>query len=344
MKVIVTGGAGFIGVNTAARFHAIGASVVVFDNLSRKGSRENLQWLKDRAPAVVFVQGDIRDRAAVDALMRAHDDVDCVIHLAGQVAVTTSIVDPVEDFAINATGTLNILESLRVADLKPLLLYSSTNKVYGDMHDVAITEDETRYRYADFPCGVAETFPIDFHSPYGCSKGAADQYVHDYSRIYGLPTVVLRQSCIYGYRQLGVEDQGWVAWFLIAAALGKPVTIYGDGKQVRDILFVDDLVDLYLRCYERKEMSAGKIYNVGGGPAYSVSIWHEFGQNVERLIGRPMEVKRDRERPGDQKVFVSDIRKLRAELDWTPTIEPEQGIQHLYDWVLENKSMLQRLF
>ncbi|HEX7541244.1 MAG TPA: GDP-mannose 4,6-dehydratase, partial [Anaerolineales bacterium] len=260
-------------------------------------------------------------------------------HLAAQVAVTTSVVKPREDFEINAQGTFNVLEAARLNERKPVILYASTNKVYGGMEDVKVVEDATRWRYADLPLGCPETQPLDFHSPYGCSKGTGDQYVRDYARIYDLPTVVLRQSCIYGPRQFGVEDQGWVAWMIIAAVTGRPLTIYGDGKQIRDVLYVDDLLNAYDAAIAKIDAVRGRVYNLGGGPENTMSIWTEFGPLLEKLLGRPVAVKRGDWRPGDQKVFVADISKAERELGWKPKIGVEQGVGELFEWVKENKDL-----
>ena len=207
------------------------------------------------------------------------------------------------------------------------------------MEDVDVVEAEESYRYADLPHGVPESRPLDFHSPYGCSKGAGDQYVRDYHRIYDLPTVVLRQSCIYGPRQFGIEDQGWVAWFVIAAVLGKPITIYGDGKQVRDVLFIDDLLDAYDAAIEQIDLAAGQVYNVGGGPENTLSIWRQFGPILESLLGEEIPVSRDDWRPGDQRVYVSDIRKAGRELDWQPQVSVQEGIRRLFEWVRANQNL-----
>ena len=254
-------------------------------------------------------------------LCRAAESADVIYHLASQVAVTTSVQDPRHDFEANALGTFNVLEAARLSGRRPIVLYASTNKVYGGMEDVAVVEGETGYSYRDYPYGIPETYPLDFHSPYGCSKGAGDQYVRDYARIYGLPTVVLRQSCIYGPRQFGVEDQGWVAWFLIAAVTGQPITIYGDGKQVRDVLWVDDLLDLYDMVIEQIDVAAGQVYNVGGGPGNTLAVWQELGPMLTRLMGDEIPVAHDDWRPGDQHIFVADIRKAERELGWRPTHE-----------------------
>ena len=223
----------------------------------------------------------------------------------------------------------------------PVILYASTNKVYGGMDDVKVVEEATRWRYADLPLGCPETQPLDFHSPYGCSKGTGDQYVRDYARIYDLPTVVLRQSCIYGPRQFGVEDQGWVAWMMIAAVTGRPLTIYGDGKQIRDVLHVDDLLNAYDSAIAKIDTLQGQVYNLGGGPENTMSIWTEFGPLLEKLLGRPVPVVRGDWRPGDQKVFVADIRKAGRELGWKPEVGVEQGVGMLFEWVRKNKALFQ---
>jgi CDP-paratose 2-epimerase len=253
--------------------------------------------------------------------------------MAAQVAVTTSVTDPRTDFEVNALGTFNLLEAARHAGDNPIVVFASTNKVYGGMEDVAIVEQPTRYAYRDLPLGVPETRPLDFNSPYGCSKGAADQYTRDYARIYGLRSVVFRQSCIFGPHQMGVEDQGWVAWFVIAALTGQPITIYGDGKQVRDVLHVDDLIDAYLAAVERIDVTAGQVYNMGGGPDLTMSVWAEFGPMLEKLLGRRIEVGYGDWRPGDQRVYISDIRKAKQELGWAPKIGVHDGLAQLIEWV-----------
>jgi len=232
-----------------------------------------------------------------------------------------------------------VLEAARLSDRKPIFIYASTNKVYGGMEDVELFEEATRWRYKDLVNGCPETQPLDFHSPYGCSKGTGDQYVRDYARIYDLPTVVFRQSCIYGTRQFGIEDQGWVAWFIIAAVMGKQITIYGDGKQVRDILFVDDLLDAYDLAVEKNQIARGQVYNLGGGPSNVMSIWAEFQPKLEKLLGDKLKVSRGDWRPGDQRVFYADISKAEKELGWKPKINVEAGVQKLFDWVKENKEL-----
>ncbi len=338
MRILITGGAGFIGCNLAAACIREGHRVTLFDNLSRRGSEANLAWLRSLfGDAFVFIQGDIRDYPAILAAARGQE---AIYHLAAQTAVTTSVADPRTDFEINALGTFNALEAARHAGHDPVFIFASTNKVYGGMEDAAAVELATRYVLPDYPHGVPETRPLDFHSPYGCSKGAADQYVRDYARIYGLRAVVFRQSCIYGQRQMGVEDQGWVAWFVIAAVTGKPITIYGTGKQVRDLLHVDDLVRAFQLATARIDVTKGEVYNLGGGPANTLSIWAEFGPLLSELIGRPVAPAAFREwRPGDQPVFIADIRKAAAEFGWTPQVGVREGIGRLADWVRANREL-----
>ena len=335
---LITGGAGFIGSNYVNRLLQRGERVTVYDNLSRSGAPFNLKWLQETHGKDSFelVIGDVRDAALLTSTAQ---NANVIVHLASQVAVTTSVIHPREDFEINAIGTFNVLEAARLSGKKPIVLYASTNKVYGGMENEIVEELETRYRYADLPQGVAESQSLDFHSPYGCSKGAGDQYVRDYARIYDIPSVVLRQSCIYGPRQFGIEDQGWVAWFVIAAVLGRPITIYGDGKQVRDVLFVDDLLNAYDAAIENIEVAAGQVYNIGGGPGNVMSVWVEFRPILEKLLGGQIPVARGDWRPGDQKVFYADVRKAGRELGWKPQVGVEQGVERLFEWVRANKNL-----
>jgi len=341
-KALVTGGAGFIGANLARRLLAEGWDLVVVDNLSRHGAEQNLDWLRSHG-SFEFSKTDVRDYDALKRVVRKHNDLGVVFQLAGQVAVTTSVTNPREDFEINALGTFNVLEAIRETGQRPVVFYASTNKVYGGMDDVPTIQTPTRYAYRDLPRGIAETRPLDFHSPYGCSKGAADQYVHDYSRIYKIPTVVFRQSCIYGYRQFGIEDQGWVAWFIIAMQKGRPITIYGDGKQVRDVLFIDDLVEAFLAAYREIGRTAGQVYNIGGGPDNTMSVWSEFGPLIEELAGRKIEVTYSGWRPGDQPVFVCDIAKAKRDFGWEPRVDVRMGVRLLYDWVAKNLDLFTHL-
>lgn len=335
---LITGGAGFIGSNYAHRLLQRGERVAIFDNLARAGAPRNIQWLEETFGKDAFrlAVADVRDAASLTEAVRGSD---VIVHLAGQVAVTTSVTHPRDDFEANALGTFNVLEAARLSGDDPVVLYASTNKVYGGMEDVRVVERATRWEYGALPQGCPETQRLDFHSPYGCSKGAGDQYVRDYARIYGLRSTVLRQSCIYGPRQFGIEDQGWVAWMVIAAVTGRQITIYGDGKQIRDILHVDDLLDAYDAVIEKSDTAAGQVYNIGGGPKNTMSIWAEFGPLLEKLLGRDIPVARGGWRPGDQKVFVADIRKAGRELGWSPKVGVEEGVGRLFDWVKANRGV-----
>jgi len=335
---LITGGAGFIGSNYVQRLLERGDQITIYDNLSRPGAALNLKWLSQGHSDGAFelIVGDVRDVALLTATARS---ADVIVHLAGQVAVTTSVTHPREDFECNALGTFNVLEAARLSGRNPNILYASTNKVYGGMEEVRVLEKDTRYEYADYPLGMPESINLDFHSPYGCSKGAGDQYVRDYYRIYSLPTVVFRQSCIYGPRQFGIEDQGWLAWFIIAAITQRPITIYGNGKQVRDVLHVDDLLDIYDLALAKIETTAGQVYNIGGGAQNTISVWKEFSPKLERLLGRQIPVSWSDWRPGDQPVYISDIRKAEKQFGWKPKINVDEGLQRLYQWVFENRHL-----
>ena len=335
---LVTGGAGFIGSNYVHRLIQRNERVTIFDNLSRAGAPRNVAWLEETFGKNGFrlIVGDVRSAADIT---EAAKDADVIVHLAGQVAVTTSVTKPREDFEANALGTFNTLEAARLSGRNPIFIYASTNKVYGGMEDVKLVEDATRWRYADLEHGCAETQPLDFHSPYGCSKGTGDQYVRDYARMYGVRSVVFRQSCIYGSRQFGIEDQGWLAWMVIAAVTGRKITIYGDGKQVRDVLHVNDLLGAYDAAVEKIDVAKGQVYNMGGGTRNILAVWAEFGPMLEKLLGKKIEVARDDWRPGDQRVFYADFRKAQRELGWEPKISLEQGVEMLFKWVQENRSL-----
>jgi CDP-paratose 2-epimerase len=284
------------------------------------------------------LQSDLRE---VNSVRAAAKDVDVIYHLAAQVAVTSSVEDPRHDFEANCLGSFNVLEAARLSGRRPAFVFTSTNKVYGGLEDLNVVETSTRYQFESLTTGVAESRPLDFHSPYGCSKGSADQYVRDYSRIYGIPTVVFRMSCIYGPRQFGNEDQGWVAHFMIAARNGRPITIYGNGRQVRDVLFVDDLVRALCLAVEKINVTAGQIYNIGGGPSNTMSVWSEFGNFLADLKGEPIPVDFAEWRPGDQPCYVSDIRKAYNDMGWKPEVDTVSGMQRLWDWVRTNPGLFE---
>ncbi len=347
---LVVGGSGFVGCNLADRLLRDGREVVVFDNLSRPGVERNLAWLRAaHGERVTFVEGDVRDRAAVAAAVRdgggAGPAAD-VYHFAAQVAVTTSLGDPSADFEVNARGTLNVLEAVRAlrdeTGYAAPVLFTSTNKVYGELSDVAEAHSPggaRRYAPADAALaatGISEARPLDFHSPYGCSKGAADQYVCDYARSFGLPTVVFRMSCIYGPRQFGTEDQGWVAHFLIRALDGLPITLYGDGLQVRDVLFVDDLVDAFVLARRHVGRLAGRAFNIGGGPANTTSLL-ELVERIGGLARRRPDVRFDAWRTGDQKWYVSDVRAFGAATGWQPRTSVAEGLARLHEWLVASR-------
>jgi CDP-paratose 2-epimerase len=336
MSVLITGGAGFVGTNLAARLLREGRDVIVLDNLARPGVEENLRWLRDTFGSRVEVEiGDVRDRSLV---RRAIARADAVFHLAAQVAVTTSLSDPVEDFQVNAGGTLNVLEAIRERPVPPPLVFTSTNKVYGALEDLPLRRLNRRYAPMDDGAagGIDEHRRLDFHSPYGCSKGAADQYVRDYARTYGLPTIVFRMSCIYGPHQFGTEDQGWVAHFLIQAMHGRPITVYGDGRQVRDVLFVGDLVEAFLLALERMSTEAGQAFNIGGGPENAVSLL-ELLDMIAETTGRRPAVRFDAWRPGDQKYYVSDTGLFGRTTGWRPATAVSHGLGRLAEWLRQGR-------
>ncbi len=337
--VVITGGAGFIGTNLAHRLLLSGRRVILFDNLSRAGVERNVEWLCDTHGSRVQVEkGDVRSAEAVETVVRG---ASAVFHFAAQVAVTTSLADPREDFETNARGTLNVLEAARTLPTPPPLVFTSTNKVYGACDDVGLAENATRYepRLRRLrACGIDETRPLDFHSPYGCSKGAADQYVRDYARSYRLPTVVFRMSCIYGPHQFGNEDQGWVAHFAIRVIEGQPLTLYGDGKQVRDVLFVEDLAEAMLRVQADAESLSGRAFNVGGGAENTISLL-ELLRLLQELHGELPPVRFASWRTGDQKHYVSDIRAIGGATGWAPAVGVREGVARLYEWLLDSRGL-----
>jgi CDP-paratose 2-epimerase len=335
--VLVTGGAGFIGCNIANALAAQGHDVLVYDALTRPGVETNLAWLKSlHGDRIQAVTADIRDE---DEVARAVREAKAVFHMAAQVAVTTSMVDPREDFDINIRGTLHLLDAVRLKNEGTPLIFASTNKVYGDLADLEFRRDGDTYVPVDPQVaarGIGEDRPLDFHTPYGCSKGAADQYVLDYARSYGLRSAVVRMSCIYGMRQMGTEDQGWVAHFLIRALEGKPITLYGDGYQVRDILDVSNAVEAYLQAWQQIDAISGRAFNLGGGPANAVSL-RELLAHISALLGREVEVEYSDWRAGDQRYFVADTRALRSALPLAPEVPWKQGVAALAAWLSETR-------
>lgn len=333
---LITGGAGFVGTNLAHRLLSQGQRVLLFDNLSRAGVERNLRWLQETHGDLLQVEiADVRDSQAVE---RAVESSSSVFHFAAQVAVTTSLLAPIEDFEVNARGTLNVLEAIRVLDAPIALVFTSTNKVYGGLDDVALSLQNNRYEPEDATLrahGISEARALDFHSPYGCSKGCADQYVLDYARTFGIPTIVLRMSCIYGPHQCGNEDQGWVAHFLLRALENEPITLFGDGKQVRDALFVDDLVDAFLTARQQIAQLSGQAFNIGGG-AHNTTSLLQLLETVGALHGQTPQVEWSDWRPGDQRYYVSDVARFAAATGWEPRVDVRTGVRQLYRWLQEN--------
>jgi CDP-paratose 2-epimerase len=339
MKLLITGGCGFLGSNLAAHAIERGIDLCVFDSLYRQGSQSNLQWLRVQGD-FEFVHGDIRNANDVQRVVQRIRP-DAVFHLAGQVAMTTSISDPRMDFEVNALGTLNVLEALRQHMPEAPILYSSTNKVYGDLEQYTYEETGMRYACADHPNGFDESTPLDFHSPYGCSKGSADQYLRDYHRIFGLKTVVFRHSSMYGGRQFATQDQGWVGWFCQMAAqtragtLSKPFTISGNGKQVRDVLHAEDMIGLYFTTLNHADAAAGQAYNIGGGISNSLSLLELFAQ-LEVKIGQPLDYVKLPPRDSDQRFFVADLTKIGQLSGWQPGVSAAEGVSQMLNWVSSN--------
>ncbi|PRH89085.1 CDP-paratose 2-epimerase [Labrys okinawensis] len=337
-SIVVTGGCGFVGSNLADSLLGSGESVTIIDNLARPGVEQNLAWLRDKHGRRLVVRiADIRDR---NALSRAIGNAKAIFHLAAQTAVTTSLVDPTDDFEINARGTLNLLESVRATGRDIPVIFASTNKVYGALSEMAISTidgsdlpaDETLRRH-----GVNEDQPLDFSTPYGCSKGVADQYVLDYAKSYGISTAVLRMSCIYGPRQFGTEDQGWIAHFLIRALSGKAITIFGDGNQVRDVLHVSDAVAAYRLLLQGIDRHRGKAFNLGGGVSNAVSLNVVLGE-ISRILGRKVEVRHAEARIGDQRYFVADTRRIQTALEWQAKLGWRQGLEDLAAWLGKHRT------
>lgn len=339
MKLLITGGCGFLGSNLAIDAMARGDEIVIFDNLYRNGSRENLNWLQEQGK-FTFEHGDIRNQNDVTRIVQSFRP-DAIFHLAGQVAMTTSIANPRMDFEINVMGTYNLLEAVRQYAKDAIVVYSSTNKVYGDLDQYTYREATTRYECIEHPSGFDERTQLDFHSPYGCSKGAADQYMLDYARIFGLQTVVFRHSSMYGGRQFATYDQGWVGWFCQKAVETKngkvktPFTISGTGKQVRDVLHADDMKRLYAAAVSNIDEAKGQAFNIGGGIANSLSLLELFAL-LEELTGVKLQYTKLPVRESDQRVFVADISKAKNMLNWQPNITSHEGIKQMIGWTEKN--------
>jgi CDP-paratose 2-epimerase len=335
MKYLITGGCGFVGSNLASEVLAKGKELYVFDNLYREGAYKNLEWLKSKGD-FKFIHADIRNWNDVENVIKSIKP-DVIFHLAGQVAMTTSVENPRMDFEVNALGSLNILESVRKYSPDSIVIYSSTNKVYGDLEHLNYEETETRYVAVDYPNGFDENLKLDFRSPYGCSKGATDQYMLDYARMFGLKTVVFRHSSIFGGRQFSTYDQGWIGWFCQKALETKKglideFTISGNGKQVRDVLHAEDVVDLYFKAVERIEEARGQAFNIGGGMKNSISLLELF-DILDKELGVKLRYKKLPWRVSDQKVFVADITKARKRVGWQPEIDKFGGIKKMLEWV-----------
>lgn len=338
--VVITGGAGFIGINLANRLIENGNRVVLIDNMSRAGSEKNFQWLDNKHRGKFCLEVlDLADGYKLESILK---NAFCIYHLAAQVAVTKSIVNPLDDFESNLKGTLNILEIIRKLDNPPFLLFTSTNKVYGNLDEIPLIKTDLRYTPQNRDIqkyGVSEKTPLNFYSPYGCSKGAADQYVLDYSRSYGIKATVFRMSCIYGPHQFGTEDQGWVAHFLIRMLINEPIIIYGDGCQVRDILYIDDLINAMLLAYQFSDKISGKAFTIGGGSNSSISLNElvnkacKYCNNIPQIVYEPWRI-------ADQKYYVSDIRKFKNITGWFPETEIDEGIGKLFNWLENNQNHL----
>ncbi|MCL0037610.1 NAD-dependent epimerase/dehydratase family protein [Thermodesulfovibrionales bacterium] len=337
MKYLVTGGCGFLGSNLAHEVLRRGEDLVIFDNLSRAGNNKNLDWLRMQGE-FQYIHGDIRNREEIERTVK-DSKPNTIFHLAGQVAMTTSIENPRLDFEVNAVGTFNLLEAVRKYSPETKMIYSSTNKVYGDLGWIRYEETETRYTAPDYPNGFDESIPLDFHSPYGCSKGAADQYILDYARMFGLKTVVFRHSSMYGGRQFATYDQGWIGWFCQKAleikrgTLKEPFTISGNGKQVRDVLHAEDMKRLYFVAVEHIDQAKGQAFNIGGGIKNSLSLLELFAL-LEELLDIRLTYTKIPWRQSDQRVFVADISKAQRLFNWKPKLDKKEGISRMIKWLL----------
>lgn len=337
-KILITGGAGFIGSNTAFYFSKKGWKIYLIDNLSRKGSKNNLLNLKKNIK-LIFYKADISNFKKISKILKSIRP-NLIIHCAGQVTVTKSVVNPRNDFNTNALGSFNILESIRLFSNKTKFINISTNKVYGDVLNKKVSETNKRYRFLGKLKSVNENYPLDLYSPYGCSKGIADQYTRDYSRIYNLDTIVLRLSCIYGTMQYGIEDHGWIVWLTIKSYFGKKIKIFGNGKQVRDALYIDDLVRLFFKLSKSKK-NTNKIYNIGGGSRNSISLL-ELINILDKKMNKKNKFKKFKWRPGDQKIYISDISKIKKEYNWYPKISFSDGLDKIIGWINKNEMIIKK--
>lgn len=342
MKILITGGCGFLGSNLASDAIQNGHELIIFDNLSRMGTALNLDWLRDQGK-FIFNHGDIRSADDINKAIGKFKP-DAIFHLAGQVAMTTSIENPLKDFEINAMGSINVLEAVRQHCPEAMVIYSSTNKVYGDLEQFKYVETPTRYICEEYPKGFSEAIPLEFHSPYGCSKGAADQYMLDYARIFGLRTVVFRHSSMYGGRQFSSYDQGWIGWFCQQGLEQKyglsseAFTISGNGKQVRDLLHAEDMKKLYQLSVKNFDAISGKAFNIGGGEINSLSLLELFG-----ILEEELDVKLDyinlAPRESDQKVFVANHERITSLVGWNPQVNSRSGVKLMLEWVKSNKGL-----
>ena len=337
-KILITGGAGFIGSNTAFYFSKKGWKIYLIDNLSRKGSKNNLLNLRKNIK-LTFYKADISNFKKISKILKSIRP-NLIIHCAGQVTVTKSVINPRNDFNTNALGSFNILESIRLFSSKTKFINISTNKVYGDVSNKKVSETNKRYRFLGKLKSVNENYPLDLYSPYGCSKGIADQYTRDYSRIYNLDTIVLRLSCIYGTMQYGIEDHGWIVWLTIKSYFGKKIKIFGNGKQVRDALYIDDLVRLFFKLSKSKK-NTNKIYNIGGGSRNSISLL-ELINILDKKMNKKNKFKKFKWRPGDQKIYISDISRIKKEYDWYPKISFSNGLDKIIGWINNNEKIIKK--
>ena len=337
-KILITGGAGFIGSNTAFYFSKKGWKIYLIDNLSRKGSKNNLLNLKKKI-GLRFYKADVSNFEKISQILKSIKP-NLLIHCAGQVTVTKSVINPRNDFNSNALGSFNILESIRLFSNKTKFINISTNKVYGDVSNKKVSEINKRYQFLGKLKNINESYPLDLYSPYGCSKGIADQYTRDYSRIYNLDTIVLRLSCIYGTMQYGIEDHGWIVWLTIKSYFGKKIKIFGNGKQVRDVLFIDDLVNLFYKLSKSKK-NTDKIYNIGGGNRNSISLL-ELIDILNKKMNKKNKFKKFKWRPGDQKIYISDISKIKKEYNWYPKISLSEGLDKIIEWINKNEIIIKK--